>query len=463
MIFDLNQPPTAEISESALETAMRSLEESLVPSRREYAYMLANIRRLEQKYKQVSCDLDGLHVALEVAKLQKNIEQYNLTLTRHHNCQQMLVSLRGDHHALTQRARDLKNQISNTEGQIAEIQAETKNRRIRLQNAQRKKYFYMALGVIDTTLIVNVIEYPVLQEAILQHSQLPIDLRIKIKPVEVAAFALNRLPHMYASNKNDYDRQLHIVKNEFKSKIYDAVKRAIQALVTGDPLHDSTPLPEEVFCDRAGLLGQLCLLFNRKLLRWREIPGLLNKLNDQSTQEQSSGSFTSNRYAHIKKYLQRTKLRTLDSEQSVNFDSSSNQDLFLELYVLKGKLKFINAIEKLVVVAILHLMVEIPISESEFAAVAAQTLNQFQPMYATSHRGLDYLCKRFFKEEFKNVLAQIRYGHTRSKLNSSTSLDFEQFNLEYQNIVTEITQILNRDDLTPENLVSLIAEHVQAF
>jgi phage shock protein A len=60
------------VSDSTLESAIHLLEESLPSYRRDLAYALANIRRAEQKYKQVREDLSRYDRDLELAKSQNN-------------------------------------------------------------------------------------------------------------------------------------------------------------------------------------------------------------------------------------------------------------------------------------------------------------------------------------------------------------------------------------------------------
>jgi hypothetical protein len=62
--------------------------------------------------------------------------------------------------------------------------------------------------------------------------------------VEVATFALNRLPSLYASSKEGIEKQKAKGIVQLKPKIRQAVAQGFAAVVR-DPLRRSTPLPKE--------------------------------------------------------------------------------------------------------------------------------------------------------------------------------------------------------------------------
>jgi len=459
------------VPDGTLENAWHLLEDSLPTCRRDLAYSLANIRRIEQKYKQAQDEIDRYDRALEIDKQEVNPDRVQVISSDRQNAKKIILKLKQEYEVLTQKALALKDKISETEQQILKLKAKRKSQRAEIQKAQRRKYYYMALGVIDSTFLVNAIEYPVIQESILQHAQLPIDIRIKFKSIEVAAFALNRLPSMYASTMEDYDRHLLAV-HEMKLKISDTVKRAIKSLRMGDPLYDSTPIPDQIFCDLSGLLGCLCLVFNRNL-GWSDVPKLLLKIKEQRSPVNQSISSTAN-YArpeirqnhaasHVQKYLQRSKLRKNNYEGEESPKNSQIQEKFLELYTIRGRLKYINAMEKLTVAQTFPMLVDIFDDTSNYAQIIAQTLNQATPMYATTERGLNHLCKQFFETQAAGIKIQISANTTKFRYQSPSKANpiyFQQFNREYLTALGQIENILNRPNLTPDDLVGAIAEFV---
>jgi len=472
MNIDLEQILVSDsVPDGTLQSAVNLLEESLPPCRRDLAYALANIRRLEQKYKQACDEILRQDQSLKLAKSQNNLDEVQIIVGDRLNQSQTTTKLKQEYEDLTTKAQNLKDKISETEQQIHKIQIKRKSLKTKTQNAQRRKYYYMALGVIDSTFLINVVEYPVVQEAILQHSQLSVDVRIKFKPIEVAAFALNRLPNMYVSTMDAYHQQMQLIPMEMKLRISDAVKRSIHSLRMGDPLHDSTPLPDELFCEPAGLLGCLCLALNRPNLRWRDVPILLLRLNEQRSplsnsisQKTETGNYVrKSQISNVQMYLQRSKLRNHNNYEDQKSGKNSNnlkiEDKFLELYTLRGELKYVNVIEKLVIGQALAMMIDIYDQTSNYSEMLAHILNKLTPMYTTSERGLNQLCKHFFENQAKNVDAQISKSyaqfHTPRK---SDPLYFQQFNNEYKAAMPEIANSINRQDLTPENLVSVVRQ-----
>ncbi|WP_017293768.1 late competence development ComFB family protein [Geminocystis herdmanii] len=62
--------------------------------------------------------------------------------------------------------------------------------------------------------------------------------------VEIATFALNRLPSLYASSKEGIDKQKARGVVQLRQQIRQAVVQGIAA-ITRDPLRKSTPLPQK--------------------------------------------------------------------------------------------------------------------------------------------------------------------------------------------------------------------------
>lgn len=65
-----------------------------------------------------------------------------------------------------------------------------------------------------------------------------------IKTIEVATFALNRLPSLYASSTEGIQKQKRRATIKYKKEINQAVTQGFAA-VERDPLRKSTPLPSE--------------------------------------------------------------------------------------------------------------------------------------------------------------------------------------------------------------------------
>lgn len=90
----------------------------------------------------------------------------------------------------------------------------------------------------------NAIEPMVVQEVEHQLRQLSPKMLKYIDPVQVIAYALNRLPALYATSEEGWNWQQARAKSKMKEQITTAVRQALVA-VQRDPLKVSTPLKEK--------------------------------------------------------------------------------------------------------------------------------------------------------------------------------------------------------------------------
>lgn len=92
----------------------------------------------------------------------------------------------------------------------------------------------------------NVMEFLVDQEIEYQldNRKTPPGLSAYISVLEVATYALNRLPALYASSTEGIERQKRIGKEKYKRKIEQAVSLGFAA-VERDPLRKSNPITIE--------------------------------------------------------------------------------------------------------------------------------------------------------------------------------------------------------------------------
>ena len=90
----------------------------------------------------------------------------------------------------------------------------------------------------------NIMETLVHQEIQRQLKAMPAKLVKYIDMSEVATFALNRLPPLYASSEQGKQRQAAKGEMKLKEEVATAVRQALAA-VQRDPLRSSTPLPPD--------------------------------------------------------------------------------------------------------------------------------------------------------------------------------------------------------------------------
>jgi hypothetical protein len=115
----------------------------------------------------------------------------------------------------------------------------------------------------------NVMEDLVYDEIARQIKHYPKNLAGYINKVEVATYALNRLPALYASSQNGQSQQIQVARKKYKDHVVSAVRRAIAA-IERDPLRVSAPIVSELenhYDLSKTLLNQLqTLLQQRNLL-----------------------------------------------------------------------------------------------------------------------------------------------------------------------------------------------------
>jgi hypothetical protein len=335
----------------------------------------------------------------------------------------------------------------------------------------------------------NVIEDIVVKNATAQLNNLRADIRQQISLSEVAAFALNRLPPLYVTTEAGWTHQHAHALNDLEEEIFNNVRRAIQALQVGDPLHDHTPLPEDELSCKARTLVQLSKLLEREHLRWRDVPNTVLAaiqkeeeepvIYDETALQESVKHLSRGKRSaviDIKGYLQRSKRRTgliqlrdaswTDAVKAA--DSVALEYEELESYVLKAQLGLSNVLEKLVVLVAQHLMRNVPPAIStqiDIPEIAAYALNRLTPMYATSDRGYKLLRQRAQVELTKEITAQVRQAILkvgRSPKLTKAPLPLAKFEQEHEQALSELRQILHRPELTSQNVVEIVKATLEA-
>jgi hypothetical protein len=87
----------------------------------------------------------------------------------------------------------------------------------------------------------NAIEPLIVEEVERQMQQLPPSLVQYLDAAQVTAYALNRLPALYATSVEGWHRQQQRAKEKMAAEIFMAVRQGLAA-VQRDPLKTSTPL-----------------------------------------------------------------------------------------------------------------------------------------------------------------------------------------------------------------------------
>lgn len=330
----------------------------------------------------------------------------------------------------------------------------------------------------------NVIEDIVVKIAQDQINFLRADLKQQINLSEVAAYALNRLPPLYVTTQYGWVHQHNRALDELSLDISNHVRRAIQALQIGDPLHDHTPLPEDELSSKARSLVMLRKILEIENLRWRDLPNAVFTATQSKKQEEPviyDETILQEKIKHlsvgkrnavmgVKGYLHRSKQRSEKlnihklswAEMVKASDGLSIEDEELDSYVLKARLGYSNVLEKLVVLVAQHLMRDVPpaiSSQIDMSEIVAFALNRLPPMYVTSDRGYRLSMQRAQSELTKEITVQVRQAILkvgRSPKRMMPPLPLKKFEQEHEEALAELRQILQRPDITSQNVVEIV-------
>ncbi len=329
------------------------------------------------------------------------------------------------------------------------------------------------------TSLKNTLEDIVIHEAKTQIEALGKGSEADVNLNEVAAYALNRLPPMYASTDRGWLQQRKRAHGELTQQIASVVRQA-RLSVRRDPLRKPEPLPEDELESPAYVLARLRYLLGKTKLHWRDVPIAVEEVLD----DYRGGGNLHNIYSYanrkeikdLKAYLNRTKLHS-DAQKNggkrvlqLNNENISQIDLEeqeFESYMLTTSCILTNVLEKLVLqvvqVQILRLDTLMP-RKVRLEDAAAYTLNRLPAMYATSAQGLEQQRQRVKVElaneiESKVVEALLTLSKTPKRL--VAPLPLMKFDNEQEKALTELRLMLRRDDITWQNLCGLLEEALE--
>ncbi|NEP59537.1 MAG: late competence development ComFB family protein [Symploca sp. SIO2G7] len=169
----------------------------------------------------------------------------------------------------------------------------------------------IALDQFPNRTHVNVMESLVAKEVERQRARLTENLAKYIDPVEVATYALNRLPPLYACNQQGWHHQKLQAQSKFGSQITTAVRQALVA-VQRDPLKVSEPLKAEeteLKEAQAALQGLRDLLEHREI-SWHNLVDAVQK------------ALTKKAVDSVRQAISRKALRSVTQEQAEELGES---------------------------------------------------------------------------------------------------------------------------------------------
>jgi hypothetical protein len=320
----------------------------------------------------------------------------------------------------------------------------------------------------------NAIEELVVAEIDLQISHLPQYRRVQMNLSEVAAYALNRLPPMYATSKAGWMRQRKKAATEMRPQIESAVRRALVS-VKPDALRDSSPLPSQEVANHARSLAELQQILGVETASWKDIPTALeNALMTIKLKSAVSNTYmvTGKRDAiagqdetAIGRKEISWKGRKTQAASSLSKDEQKAKDF--QTYMVDANYQFSNVLEKLVLSLAYHQIQKLhpAIAETvDLGEATAYVLNRLPTMYATSEKGFKELrlrAREVYGKEVVSVLKEAIAVCVEAPNIEKVPLPSARFEAELDEAMEQVCWILKRDDITWRNAPFIVEECLQ--
>jgi len=314
----------------------------------------------------------------------------------------------------------------------------------------------------------NVVEELVIAEAEAQYEKLSPEMRSRVDLGEVIAFALNRLPTMYATTQRGWVQQKKRATAELSTDIGRAVRIGMMNTQRDMSLRQSDPIPDHELVTPARSLSYLQSLCGRPDLKWREAPDAVREVlgDRRKLGDVGSGymSLERKQAEHLKSYLRRRSPEIDRGTGSRTLVDRAIESREFAAYLLGVKYRYSNILENLVFAITERRMQRLePELQSQIHPedVSAYALNRLPPMYATTRRGLKQLRQQVKGEmtgQIINVVQEALSRVSRTPSRVLSPLPFDRFNEELDGAIAELREILRRDDLTWRNLQTILEE-----
>ncbi|PZO40556.1 MAG: hypothetical protein DCF19_11705 [Pseudanabaena frigida] len=309
------------------------------------------------------------------------------------------------------------------------------------------------------TSLKNALEEIVVVEAQEQLKHLSQSAREAINLSEVAAFALNRLPALYASTSRGWLQQRKRAHNELHSQIVSAVKQALLG-VKQDPLRKSTKIAASKVETPAHVLAKLQQLLSKPSLLWRDVPQAFQEtltLVNHSPEYAGLSIIDRNRLREIKGYLQRKD----NQQHELDWKTAELPNAELTSYILSASYFLINVLENLVnqevTNQLTHMATVLPRKVS-IDDVSAHVLNRLPALYATSEQGVVWQtqkAKEQLSSQIESTVIQSLMALSKTPRRLTDPIPLLKFEEECELAIKELRLIFQRDDITWYNFVSL--------
>jgi hypothetical protein len=319
----------------------------------------------------------------------------------------------------------------------------------------------------------NALEELVIEEAEAQYKRLGVDVKKRVDLSEVIAYALNRLPPMYATTQRGWVQQRKKADQELVSAIAKTVRNGFLS-TQSDVLREHDPIPAHELISQARSLAKLRKLFNKDYLKWKDVPDVVRDTLDSGYYQSPNGTYVSldrrislsaRSYA-VRRKTARVLLsesRTSKTEKDISTDIKD-----FESYMSGTVYRYSNILESLVAAIVdrrVQRLDENMQQKINIDDVAAYVLNRLPPMYATSRRGLQNLRQRVKSEMTNQIMSIVKEALVKviqAPERALSPLPFEKFNLELEDTLVQLRELLKRDDITWRNIAEIVEECVRS-
>ena len=294
----------------------------------------------------------------------------------------------------------------------------------------------------------------------LKHLNKPLSEQINLS--EVAAFALNRLPVLYASTSRGWLQQRKRAHQELPRQINNAVQQALLG-VKRDPLRKSTRIAASKIETPAHALAKLQKLFSKLSLQWQDVPQAFQDnlaLISYSPEYAGLGFSDRRQLRDIKSYLQRKGTNQHDHRQW----NSNNVELpnpELNSYILSASYFLTNVIEDLAIQEVknhlIHMASVLP-RKVGINDVSAYVLNRLTAMYATTEQGVIWQtqkAKEQLSSQIETTVIQSLMTLSKTPRRLSDPIPLLKFEEECELATSQLRLTFQREDITWRNIVPL--------
>lgn len=311
------------------------------------------------------------------------------------------------------------------------------------------------------TSLKNAIEEFVVVEVLEQLKHMGKPAREAINLSEVTAFALNRLPTLYASTSRGWLQQRKRVHNDLRNPISNAVQQALLG-VKRDPIRKSTNIAASKIETPAHVLANLQKLFNKPSLLWQDVPQAFQEALTSVKQKPQAVSLNiSDRHQlkDIKSYLQRKGYSQDNNNWQANKAELPNPEL--NSYILSASYFLVNVLEDLVKKEVnnqlKHMEAVLP-RKVGIDDVSAYILNRLPAMYATTEEGVIWQtlkAKEKLGSQIELTVIQSLMTLSKTPRRLTDPIPLLKFEEDCEQTVKELRRIFHRDDITWRNIAAL--------